>query len=63
MEKERLEEKLYCPHCKRSFAGKVEAKKCDICGAELLASRHYYLGNGRFESVLNPIEPEEKNYN
>ena len=62
MGKTLLEEKLYCSHCKRSFADKAEAKKCEICGTKLLASRHYYLGNGRFESVLEPIEPEDKNH-
>ena len=62
MEKELMEESRYCPHCKRSFADKAEAKKCDICGTELLASRDYYLGNGHFESVLEPIEPEDKNH-
>ena len=36
-----------------------EIKKCAFCGAELLVSRDYYLGNGIIESRLEFLAKEE----
>ena len=52
METMLIREELYCRHCKRFLQVNTEIKKCAFCGAELLVSRDYYLGNGR-ESALN----------
>ena len=52
-------EKLYCQHCKRFLQVNTEIKKCAFCGAELLVSRDYYLGNGIIESRLEFLAKEE----
>ena len=52
-------EKLYCRHCKRFLQVNTEIKKCAFCGAELLVSRDYYLGNGIIESRLEFLAKEE----
>lgn len=53
METMLIREELYCRHCKRFLQVNTEIKKCAFCGAELLVSRDYYLGNGIIESALN----------
>ena len=59
METMLIREELYCRHCKRFLQVNTEIKKCAFCGAELLVSRDYYLGNGIIESRLEFLAKEE----
>ena len=59
METMLIREELYCRHRKRFLQVNTEIKKCAFCGAELLVSRDYYLGNGIIESRLEFLAKEE----